>query len=276
MKNATLGKGCALGCAGLAVILGLLLLVGYLARKNMTPAERAAEQAAQEAALKADRAKDDAPVDALLAKLHDMQTRLPSPEAMQEQLCPAFGGDRVAYLAMDRAFLEQFTGHGFVAGAAPDPHLWYRGTWADDVQGALVPPAYTQHRDNGALLLLEKEFEHVPYVAVFEPLEQHWPILNADGKTFQAGTFQGWVILVDPKTLTPLGQTKFASQNGEKVTSLRVGLGGELVGPTLKTALENDFTDRFWKAAAAAIARICHHDDPGVFVSHQESFPSGL
>jgi hypothetical protein len=272
MKKATLGKGCALGCAGLAVIVALLLAVGYQAQKNMTPAEKAAEQAARNA----DRDKEDATVDALLSSLHQLQTRLPPAAAMQEQLCPEFAGDSVEYMAMDGAFLQQFTEHGFVAASPPDPQLlWYRGSWASDVEGALVPNQYHQRRDNGALLLLKADFEHAPYVAVFVPLEQRWPILNADGKTFQTGAFQGWVILVDRKTLTPLGQTRFASQNGEEVTSLRVGLGDALVGPTLKTAIEKDFTGHFWKAAGAAIAHICRRDGANGFATQRESFPSG-
>ena len=275
MKKNTIFKGCLGGCAGL-VLLGMLgLIAGHYTLKNLTPAQRAALKAQTDADYTARHAGEEVPVESFLNKFRDLRARIPAPTGLQEQRVPAFPGDSVEYLAVDAAFLDQFTGLGFVPETATAPAVWYRGQPIQNIQGALVISPDHPHRDNTILLSEQKEIAHAPYLAVFVPQEQRWPVLNADGKTFQAGSFRGWVVLVDGKDWKILGQTPFNSGNSEKVTSLRVGLGHELVGADLKQALEDDFTDRFWKSADDAVARLCGRDGKASFASRRDSFPSG-
>ena len=150
-----------------------------------------------------------------------------------------------------------------------DPHLWYRGYIISAFQKAL-----TGKNDYG-FQEASDAFPKVDYLAVFMPISQSWPVIHLEDKTFDPGTFQGWVILVDAKNLVPLGQTSFSAQNSSEVRSLRVKVLGDWVGSTLPEKLEGEFTGQFWGNANRAIVRLRAHPGSTCEASRTDfGFPS--
>ena len=277
MATNKLAKGCGIGCVGVIALAIGFGLIGHFALKNLTPEQRAALHADTEARLTEQQTSDDAVVDAFLAKFHDLYGRLPRRESIKEQLCPATNDEEnIAYLPVDQAFLAQFAS-GTFQPASPPEHPWYRGGLIADVQGSLQPGGGFGSRDKSGLVAQAEYFKRIPYYVVFIPEEARWPVLDADGKTFQTGVFRGWAVLVDAKSMTPLGQTPFTVQNSPEVTSLRFGLGSERfgtsrIGADLKNSLENDFTGNFWKAADAAVVHLRQRPGGKTSASHENDF----
>jgi hypothetical protein len=250
-------RGCGGGCLGMILLILLMVAVTHIYDASLTPAERAAQKAERDAKWEAKKQKDNTTIDVFLNKFRELRYRLPRPQDMEEQLCPTpLTTEHIDYLAVDYPFVTQFTESGFEPMQNREPHLWYRGSIIQNVQGCLIERKTDAERHTSTLLANGEQFENVPYLAVFVPTSQRWPTLSKDNKTFQPGYFHGWVILVDAKTMKPLGQTHLSAESSSDVWSLRVGIAGVKVGSDIKTVMEDDFTNHFWEAANGAIARL--------------------
>jgi hypothetical protein len=253
----------------------LCVVAAYIYDASLTPAERAAQKAERDSKWEAKKQKDNTTIDAFLNKFRELRYRLPRLPDLREQLCPTpFTREHIDYLAVDYPFLTQFTDSGFEPMQNPEPHLWYRGRIIQYIQGGLTEGKTPAERNTYSLLATGEEFENVPYMAVFVPTSQRWPTLNKDNKTFTPGYFRGWVILVDAKTMTPLGQTQFSAESSSDVWSVRFKIVGTKVGSDIKTALENDFTNQFWEAADGAIARLRKREGSSSDASRSDYFAS--
>ena len=268
----TFSKVLKFGCLGVVGVFVLLLIVGLIGQAMMTPQEKAAQEAKRQAAAAKEEADEKAATakllsdqqqsaDALQRRFTLLRRLLPAPNELAEHLGepPALKDadhpPEVTYLPVDYAFLAQFSETGFAPIAAPDPHLWYRGDLLDAVQKALtsdVPP----EKRNAELARVASALDAKGYLAVFFPLAQDWPELDADGKKFVSGYFQGWVVLVDLKRQALVGQTLFEARNSAKVKNRRLTVSGIPIGSGMGSAVASDFTDNFWSAANQAIAKI--------------------
>jgi hypothetical protein len=138
---------------------------------------------------------------------------------------------------------------------------WYRGQRFDDLEQAMTDNATQADWNFRAIATVAKRYDEQNFLAVFVPLTEVLPKVDADGKSFSAGFFRGWVIIVDSKTREPLCQTQFSARSSAKVTDrfLRIGPhddSGMKIGANMKKAVESDFTDNFWDAVNAAMSGI--------------------
>ena len=262
----TFWKFLKFGCLGSIGLILLLAVIGMIGQAMMSPQEKAAQEAARQAAANKEAADEKAAAEKtlsdqkkgaadLLRKLTLIRRCLPGIDQLQEQPAPA-GTDlgNVTYYPVDYAFLTQFAETGFVPLASEDPHLWYRGSLMDDVQKALTSNLPPEKRDE-ALARAGTDFEAKPYLAVFVPLQQEWPVMDADDKKFVSGYFKGWVILLDARKQQVVSQSRIEAQNSAKVTKTRPTVAGIPIGTGIGAAIASDFTDNFWAAANAAISK---------------------
>jgi hypothetical protein len=274
------GKKIALGCGVVVGGMILLAIVAMVASQFFTtPEMRAQSKKSASDGSDSGQVSAKAKVDTFFKSLSDLRRSLPDGSTLKEKRAtPAcvpsttdFSG--APYMAVDYGWFNQFSDRGFVpAKPARNPPPWYRDQDFRNIEGAAVPSEGMPEPDYDALLLNEDDMESLPYIAVFLPLEESWPVLSTDGVSFRGGLFRGWVILVDSKKRKPIGQSKFMAGSSPKITSFQIGVHNQmLVGDDLKAAMEKDFTDHFWRAADASIARICGHEGKADFASHETS-----
>ena len=277
------------GCLTLVGLFALLLISYAVHRARMSPEERAAEDKRfqeQADARRKQREKEEADrkaaeevkkekvrraqqeggrpaAEALVRKLTLMRRQLPRPSELAEKPCPAsLKGEQVTYLPADYVFFTQFAETGFKPLENPDPKLWYRGASLEQAEKALVAGKTPAEWDMPALAQVSASFDAQSYLAVFLPLNQRWPELHQEKKTFSSGVYQGWVILVDARKQEPLCQTKFEAFSSDKVTDRYLSIGPRdpehslKIGANLSKAVADDFTENFWKAANQAIGRM--------------------
>jgi len=280
MSNAVgknIARGCGLGCGGI-VLLAILAIVA--SQLLTTPEMRAQMKKRADDEYAASQASKNAKADALFKSLSDLRQQLPDGGNLREQrvtpACvpgsPGFSG--APYMAVDYGWLQQFTDRGFVpAKPAPNPPPWYRDPDFRNIEAEAVPAEGMPEPDYEAMLMNADDVKAVPYIAVFLPLEEGWPVLSKDGQSFQGGLFRGWVILVDGKTRKPIGQTEFTAASSPEIRSFQIGVRHQmLLGDDAKAAMEKDFTDHFWQAADTAVARICGQEGKADFASHEPNF----
>ena len=273
----TFSKFLKFGCLGVIGVFVLLLIVGLIGRALMTPEEKAAmaakRQAAEAKAAEEQKAADAQAVadekaaeektvaqqkqsaDDFLRRLTLLRRCVPAVDQLHEQAAPAGSGvGKITYYPADYGFMTQFAETGFVPLTSDDPNLWYRGTVFDDMQKALTSDLPPEKR-NAILAKTAADFDTKPYLAVFVPLEQNRPVLDADGKKFTSGYFRGWVILLDSKKQELISETTFEAKNSATVTKYRPKVAGIAIGSGIGSAVASDFTDNFWSAANAAIEK---------------------
>ena len=227
-----------------------------------TPQQKAAEAAKQQAAAAKEKADEQATNAAnaraatdLLHKLTLLRRHLPQVETLHEIPPPAKPalGD-IDYEPADYAFLAQFAETGFTPIPASARVPWYRGQIIDDIEQTLTTADQTPEKRNAALAHEAADLAAKPYYVVFVPLEEQVPKVNADKKTFEAGYFDGWEIVVDSHTDEPLCEVKFEASSSAKVGHTRLTLDGIPLGSGIDSAIGKDFTDNFWSAANQARA----------------------
>jgi hypothetical protein len=222
-------KIAGLGCLGLIGLSILLSIIGIIGRALMTPEQRAAEVTTQQAAAAKEKADEQAATEKkqaakaqaaneLIRKFTLMRRQLPRPEQVNEIPLPdSIAPENILYEPVDYTFLMQFAETGFsppeVAQAVP----FYRGRILGDVQKALTTDQTREKRD-AALAQAAAGLEDKLYFIVFLPLEEEWPKVNADNKTYESGYFAGWEIVIDAKKLQRICAMKFEASNSAKVS----------------------------------------------------------
>jgi hypothetical protein len=280
MSNAVgrnIARGCGIGCGGIMLLVILAVVASQLLT---TPEMRAQMKKSANAEYAADQASRKATAATFFKSVSDLSQRLPDVADLKEQRatppCVPLTRDLsdAPYMAVDYDWFRQFTDHGFVpAKPVPNPPPWYRDTAFSNIETQAVPAEGMLGPDYEGMLGNVDDVNAVPYIAVIQPLEQSWPTLSGDGKSFQGGLFRGWLILVDGKTEKPIGETEFTAASSKEIQSFRVGVHNQmLLGDDLKTAMEKDFTDHFWQAATASVARICGQEGKADFASHEPNF----
>ena len=271
-----IARGIGLGCGGIILLLILIVVASELLTTPEMRAQMKKDAGAQYAASETSK---KAKADTFFKWVSDLRGGLPAGGDLRDRsvisacvpVTTSFSG--APYMAVDDSWLQQFTDHGFVpAKPTPNPP-WYRDTDFRNIEAEAVSADGMSKPDYEAMLMNADDVQAVPYIAVFKPLEQSWPALSPDGRSFQDGLFRGWVILVDGKTGKPIGQTQFTAASSTEIRSLQVGVHHQmLLGDDLKAAMEKDFTDRFWQAANTSVARICGQQAKPDFASHEANF----
>ncbi len=256
-KPASTGAKIAGGCfLAFVLVVGGCVALAVMKRSAMTPSEREAEKQHM-AELR--RGMNDATRSTLQA-LAAFRRQLPAVEGLQPKthvLSPKV--EKFTYTFVDYPWLSQFTDAGFQLRPNPESKQFgYRGSNFESIQEALVKNGKIETEPSGFWLrdLLAK-IQNGPPIAVIVPLEQAWPVLNADRKSYKVvGNFRGWLILVDPKSLQPLGQAPVQAQNSGNLSSLQVRVMGVKMGSSIEEVVATDLKEKFWSSADAAVASI--------------------
>ncbi len=248
-------RGGLIGCAAL-VALGLIGTgLEAVRRARLSPEQRQEEDATAAAARAKAEAETTKLADSVAPRLAELRARLPSPAPAQESTCQeTLPGDALVYLPVDFSFLEQFTAAGYTPKAVPD--CWYRAPFFQRLTQCFPDKSYTGKRDDVALAAAARQLGETQFLAVIYPLEQRLPVLHQETKSFDSGVFEGWIVLVDARTMTPLAQTKFSTRSSANISSTRIRIRGIPLGSGPDAKLQADFIDNFWESVDHAIPRL--------------------
>lgn len=122
-----------------------------------------------------------------MRKLTLLRRQMPRPDELKERVASSsLPPDKITYVPVNQAFETQFAETGFAPLKDADPHLWYRGRVLEDVQAALTTDLPLEKR-NAALAKASATLDEKSFVAVFLRLEQEWPKMGADDKSYASG-----------------------------------------------------------------------------------------
>ncbi|WP_425228440.1 hypothetical protein [Sphingomonas sp.] len=259
----------AIGCFGCLGLFAVVILVGAGVNHFMTPAQRAALHGDAAMSATASEVADDAKIGAFFRAMSDLRARLPTGDALTEQASAPVTASELPYSTVDAGWLALFSDGRFTPGAASSPPL-YRDQDFGNIAAEAVPAPGMPSRDTSGLVGNIDDLAHAAYVVVIVPQEERRPVLNSDGQTFEPGVFRGWVILLDWRTKRPIGRSAVSATSSPDIHSFQIGVHSRmLIGDDLRTAMESDFTNHFWQAVNAAVARAAGQPGKQDFASHQ-------